>query len=181
MSNFKRRFSKLKNADANKRGKHFLPGLYLLTVEKSEMFESQNPKKKGHDMHATNFKVEEFRGERYYDFKRGEDVTSEGMFQKGTSVNAVYDWDDEWGYGVANSKELIVALILEMDNFSEESEEAVFDAFDDPEFEEQLNGWLSNGSFVGLQLVATVQDVGGENKNFFKPSWTPASRSNVFR
>ena len=168
MSNFKRRFSKLKNADANKRGKHFLPGLYLLTVEKSEMFESQNPKKKGHDMHATNF-------------KRGEDVTSEGMFQKGTSVNAVYDWDDEWGYGVANSKELIVALILEMDNFSEESEEAVFDAFDDPEFEEQLNGWLSNGSFVGLQLVATVQDVGGENKNFFKPSWTPASRSNVFR
>ena len=178
---YKRRFDKMRKASASMRSKNFMPGLYLLTVEGMSFFASNNPKKKGHDMHVVNFKIDDFRGEKYFDAKAKETRDTEGMFQAGGSVSSIWDQDDEWGYGPANSKEFICHAIMEMKDFQDSSLEEVPEAFDDEEFGDVFEKMMDDDAFVGLQLVAQVSDTSNDDeKNFFKPFWTPFSRSDVF-
>lgn len=178
---YKRQFSKMKNAEAALRSKNFMPGIYLLTIEDMKWFVSKNPKKKGHDMHVVNFKVDEFRGEKYFDAKAKETRNTEDMFQPGGSVSSIWDQDDEWGYGPANSKDFICHAIMEMEAYQEATLEEVQEAFDDDDFAEVFEEMMDSKSFIGLQMVAQVSDTSNdEDKNFFKPFWTPLSRSELF-
>ena len=60
-------------------------------------------------------------------------------------------------------------------------QEEVQEAFDDEEFGDVFEKMMDDDAFVGLQLVAQVSDTSNDDeKNFFKPFWTPFSRSDVF-
>jgi len=169
-----RYFKKIKKAQASKRGRNFVPGVYHLTVRDAEFKESNNPQTAGDTFFIVSFDVDEFRSCDYLDHELGEIVSSDGIFKPGDDV-AFRRNLDKMG-GPEATKELAHALLCALDTectLSEAEISAMLDDDNDTSFSDAY----ADGELVGLQIVNTVQNVRTKaGKNFAVSKWRAKNR-----